>query len=156
MLPEVTCGTMQLIVIRRARAEESDAIAALFRISRQAQLSYLPDVHTPEEDRAFFRDRVFKACEVWVAERDGVLVGFCAFRDGWLDHLYVHPDHLRRRIGTALLRKAIDANQTLRLWTFQRNTDAIGFYESQGFALVQQTDGAENEEHEPDALYIRG
>jgi len=156
MLPEVTCGTMQLIVIRRARTEESDAIAALFRISRQAQLSYLPDLHTAEEDRAYFRDRVFPVCEVWVAERDGVLVGFCAFRDGWLDHLYVHPEHLRRRIGTALLRKAMDSNATLRLWTFQRNTDAISFYESHGFTLVRETDGAENEEHEPDALYIRG
>jgi GNAT superfamily N-acetyltransferase len=125
----------------------------LFRISREAQLPYLPELHTPEEDRAFFRDRVFTACEVWVAERDGVLVGFCAFRDGWLDHLYVHPDHLRRRIGTALLRKATDANETLQLWTFQRNTNAIAFYESQGLTLAKETDGSANEERERDALY---
>ncbi|HEV3087359.1 MAG TPA: GNAT family N-acetyltransferase, partial [Candidatus Elarobacter sp.] len=87
------------------------------------------------------------------AERDGALVGFCAYRDGWLDHLYVHPDHLRRRIGTALLRKATDANAKLQLWTFQRNAGAIGFYESQGFTLLKLTDGRENEEREPDALY---
>ena len=52
-----------------------------------------------------------------------------------------------------LLRKATDANETLRLWTFQRNTDAIRFYESHGFKLVRETSGADNEEHEPDALY---
>jgi GNAT superfamily N-acetyltransferase len=146
---------MQVIVIRRARIEESDAVAVLFRISREAQLPYLPELHTAEEDRAFFRDHVFTTCEVWVAERDGVLVGFCAFRGGWLDHLYVHPDHLRRRIGTALLRKATDANETLQLWTFQRNADASRFYESQGFTLAKETDGSANEEREPDALYVR-
>lgn len=30
-------------------------------------------------------DRVFVACDVWVAEVDGTPAGFCAFRDGWLD-----------------------------------------------------------------------
>jgi GNAT superfamily N-acetyltransferase len=144
---------MQVVVIRRARPEESDQVAALFRTSRDTELPYLPNLHTAEEDRAFFRDRVFPTCEVWVAERDGALVGFCAYRDGWLDHLYVHPDHLRRRIGTALLRKATDANAKLQLWTFQRNAGAIGFYESQGFTLLKLTDGRENEEREPDALY---
>jgi hypothetical protein len=28
------------------------------------------------------------------------------------------------------------------------------FYEARGFALIQQTDGARNEEKEPDALYL--
>jgi hypothetical protein len=42
----------------------------------------------------------------------------------------------------------------LQLWTFQRNVQARRFYEARGFALVQETDGAENEEKEPDALYL--
>jgi hypothetical protein len=42
----------------------------------------------------------------------------------------------------------------LQLWTFQRNLRARGFYEARGFALVRQTDGSDNEEKEPDALYL--
>ena len=144
---------MRDLVLRRARDDESDAVAALFRLSLQTGLPFLAERHTLDEDRAFFRDRVFAICDVWVAERDGELVGMCAFRDGWVDHLYVHPAHLRSGIGAALLQKAKDANDRLQLWAFQRNENALRFYESQGFRLVKTTDGQDNEEREPDALY---
>jgi GNAT superfamily N-acetyltransferase len=145
---------MRDIEVRRARADESDAVAALFRLSRETAMPYLPALHTPEEDRAFFRDRVFASCEVCVAERNDELAGMCAFREGWIDQLYVHPDHQRTGIGAALLRKAKDANDRLQLWAFQRNENARSFYESQGFRLVKTTDGEDNEEREPDALYV--
>jgi GNAT superfamily N-acetyltransferase len=141
------------ISLRQARADESDALAALFRQSRTMALPYLPDVHTPEEDRAFFRDRVFVVCDVWVAEVDGTPTGFCAFRDGWIDHLYVHPAHQRRGVGAALLRKPMSVRERLALWTFQRNANARRFYETHGFRCVRLTDGHDNEEREPDALY---
>jgi GNAT superfamily N-acetyltransferase len=143
---------MRDIVLRRARADESDAVAALFRLSKETAMPYLPNLHTPAEDRAFFRDRVFADCEVWVAERDGELAGMCAFRDGWIDQLYVHPRAQRRGAGAALLRKAKDANARLQLWAFRRNEAALRFYEAQGFAVVRTTDGTGNEEREPDAL----
>jgi putative acetyltransferase len=41
----------------------------------------------------------------------------------------------------------------MQLWTFQRNAKARRFYENRGFALVRETDGADNMEKEPDALY---
>ena len=40
----------------------------------------------------------------------------------------------------------------LRLWVFQENVGARRFYERRGFRLVRETDGAGNEEKEPDAL----
>ena len=144
---------MEEITIRRARAEESDALATLFRRSRTTALPFLPDLHTPEEDRTFFRERVFVACEVWVADVNGTPAGFCAVRAGWVDHLYVDPAQQRRGVGAALLRTAMEANDRLLLWTFQCNTNARRFYEAHGFRCIRLTDGADNEEREPDALY---
>ncbi len=144
---------MRGFILRLARADESDAVAALFRFSLRTGLPFLAERHTADDDRAFFRERVFATCDVWVAERDGELVGMCAFREGWVDHLYVHPARYRTGIGKALLCKAKDAHQRLQLWAFQRNENALRFYESQGFRLVRTTDGADNEEREPDALY---
>jgi putative acetyltransferase len=43
----------------------------------------------------------------------------------------------------------------LRLWTFQRNAGARRFYERNGFAAVELTDGLGNEEREPDVRYER-
>jgi hypothetical protein len=38
------------------------------------------------------------------------------------------------------------------VWAFQRNENALHFYESQGFRLIEATDGGGNEEREPDML----
>nr|WP_283949779.1 GNAT family N-acetyltransferase [Limobrevibacterium gyesilva] len=112
----------------------------------------MPDLHTPEEDLWFFRERVFRDCAVWVSEANGI-DGFCAFRAGWVDHLYVHPDRHAQGLGSALLGQAMTAHRQLKLWVFQKNLRAIRFYEAHGFRLVRKTDGEDNEEHEPDALY---
>jgi ribosomal protein S18 acetylase RimI-like enzyme len=71
-----------------------------------------------------------------------------------LDHIYVHPDAQGRGIGTQLLERAMAQRPDgLRLWVFQKNGEARCFYERHGFHLVKLTDGAENMESEPDALY---
>lgn len=140
------------ITIRRAEQGESDAIALLLRRVMKTCLPYLPDLHTPAEDRAFVRDRMFARCAVWVAA-GATIHGFCAFRDGWVDQLYVDPAMHRRGLGARLLAQAKAAHPQLQLWVFQRNRPAIAFYEAQGFRLVRTTDGRDNEEKEPDALY---
>jgi GNAT superfamily N-acetyltransferase len=96
---------------------------------------------------------MFPTCELWGYFDDQELVGIIAFRDGWIDQLYVLPLSQGRGIGRALLQIAKGRCRCLKLWTFQRNADARRFYERQGFALVKETDGSANEEKEPDALY---
>ena len=45
------------------------------------------------------------------------------------------------------------AHASLRLWTFQRNPAAIGFYLAQVFREIERTDRSRNEEREPDILF---
>jgi GNAT superfamily N-acetyltransferase len=144
---------MRDIAVRRARADEDEHIAALFRASKETAMPYLPDLHTPDEDREYFRTRI-EAGELWIALHAGILVGFCAFNSGSFDHLFVHPDHQRTGVGTALLKKAMAAFDRLQLWTFQRNESAIRFYEVHGFSVVERTDGRDNEEREPDVRLV--
>ena len=69
-----------------------DAAAAVHRASFDHALPLLAGLHTPDEDRAFYRTRVFASCQVWGAEKQGKLVGIIAFREGWIEQLYVLPD----------------------------------------------------------------
>lgn len=110
-------------------------------------------LHTPAEDEAFFRDHVLADCEAWGAVDCEALVGFVAFRRGWIDQLYVLPGHQGRGIGRALVALAKARWPELQLWAFQRNLPARRFYEANGFVIVRETDGAANEEREPDILY---
>ena len=144
--------------LRPARVDEKDALALLFQRSR-AGWTFVPPV--PDEALARIADGIFERHEeVWLAEEDDRLLGFLAVarseRDGWdvLEKLYVDPEAQSRGVGTALL----DQAKALRpdgfvLWVFQRNEGARRFYERHGFELVKLTDGAENMEREPDALY---
>lgn len=110
--------------------------------------------HTPEEDRWFFRSRVFADCELWGAFDGCSMAGIIAFRQGWIDQLYILPEAQGQGLGASLLNVAKDRFESLQLWTFQRNAKARHFYEARGFRLVRETDGAQNEEKEPDALYL--
>src|SRR4030088_287695 len=64
---------------------------------------------TPKEDQWFFRERVFKTCEVWGAYEDTAMAGMIAFRSDWIDHLYVLPktSRARRRHRTATTSPAL-------------------------------------------------
>ena len=132
-------------MIRRAATEDAPAIAALFRRSF-GELTFLPTLHTPDEDQVFF-GAVVQEQEVWVWDEDGRLLGFAALGDAMLHHLYVEPAEQMRSIGAALLAHAkLRRDHGFRLWTFQRNTNARRFYERRGFEILEMTNGAGNEE----------
>jgi len=140
------------MALRRAGIADAPAIALLHRRVVRDCLPYLPDLHTAEEDLWFFTERFLPEHEVWVWEEGGIKA-YCGFRRDWLDHLYVDRSAQGQGVGSALLDKAKSENSRLQLWVFQKNAAAIGFYEQHGFRLVETTDGAGNEEKEPDARY---
>ena len=140
-------------MLRKLELEDMDRAATVLRLSFDDALPTLAGLHTPHEDRWFFRERMFKTCELWGYFDNDELIGIIAFREGWVDQLYVLPASQGRGVGTALLQLAKNRSLKLSLWTFQRNRNARRFYERQGFMLVKETDGCANEEKEPDALY---
>lgn len=138
--------------VRKLEVAETDAVAHVLRTSFDERLPWLAGLHTPEEDRQFVREHLFPTCEIWGAFDPG-MAGVIAFRTGWVEQLYVLPGHQGKGVGQALLATAKAVNRELRLWTFQSNAGARRFYEARGFVPIDETDGSENEEREPDVLY---
>jgi GNAT superfamily N-acetyltransferase len=145
---------------RRGDPKDWQQVADAF-IAARAAMPYLPDLHTRAETRAFIKS-VTETLEVWVAETvlydEPRIAGFAAIHDAengpWLDHLYIHPATQNHALGQTLL----DTVKTQRphgfsLWTFQQNSGARRFYERHGLVLARLTDGRDNEEKLPDALY---
>jgi GNAT superfamily N-acetyltransferase len=139
--------------VRLATTADADALADVF-IPSYGSLTFLPRLHTDEEDRAFIRDVVLVQHEVWLAEVDGRVVGFVALSEDMLVHLYVHPEAQGRGGGSALISRAKERRpHGFTLWVFQQNEGARRFYEANGLELVELTDGSGNEEKTLDALY---
>jgi putative acetyltransferase len=142
--------------LRRGTVKDLPAVAAIHRAAFFHAMPHMPVLHTPEEDLAFYSTVVFPRDEIWLAEESGMIAGFIVLRPGWVEHLYIHPDHQSRGHGGRLLGMALrGAEKTIRLWTFKVNTGARRFYEAHGFQIERETDGSGNEEKQPDLLYCR-
>jgi GNAT superfamily N-acetyltransferase len=137
-------------VVRAARESDSADVARLHRLVVRTCLPYLPELHTAQDDLEFFANVVFSQGDVWVADA-GNVVGYCWRQPGWVRHLYVHPSHHGKGIGSEMLSAAMDANEELQLWTFAQNKAARAFYAKRGFREVGGTDG-DNDEKQPDVL----
>ena len=140
--------------LRTAQPADSDAVVDILHAARASALSYLPIVHSDAEDRAFFGGLVARGATTVAVDAQRI-VAFVALGAARVEHLYVAPDRQRGGVGSLLLRHAqAERPAGLDLWVFQRNRPAIAFYEAHGFAIAQLTDGAGNDEREPDARMV--
>ncbi len=141
------------MILRPATPADAQAIAIVHRTAMRVSLSFLPDLHTAEEDLWFFSEKFLPANETWVADEAGQVTGYVGFDADWINHLYVAPDFQGQGTGPLLLAKAMADGRSRRLWTFQQNARAREFYEARGFVAVAFTEGEGNEEKTPDVCY---
>ena len=145
--------TQSMNYAESAGPEDAEALAVIFTTARREAMPWLPALHSAAEDRRFIAERVMGECEVLVVRHAERPVGFLALEDDLVAHLYVEPGAQRRGVGSALLEAAKARRPAgLRLWVFQRNQGARDFYARHGFTEAERTDGAGNEEREPDVL----
>jgi 8-oxo-dGTP pyrophosphatase MutT (NUDIX family)/N-acetylglutamate synthase-like GNAT family acetyltransferase len=146
--------------LRPARGNDSGDCAAVYLRSRRFALPDVPVVHDDGDVRRWMADEVIAHADVTVAEVDGTVVGLMVLsadarpRTGWIEQLYIDPAWIGRGVGEQFVDRAKSAHPDgLQLWTFAVNEPARRFYERLGFDEIEQTDGAGNEEREPDVRY---
>ena len=145
----------QSLVLRRLVPDDVSDVAAVWHESKQKAYSYLPLQQglTLKDDERIFRDHVLPGSEIWVAVRNGAIVGFLGLKGSYVDRLYVHPDHQGRGVGSALMEQAkrlLPAG--LELHTHQKNFQARRFYEKHSFRAVR-FGMSPPPENEPDVEY---
>lgn len=151
---------MTRVEVRRATGNDAAAVAEVWLASFSDALPSVPRAHDDDDVRRWIREHLVPATECWVAVEaadgaEGRVVGMMALAPGWVEQLYVHPAYQGRGVGSELLAVALARDEPLQLWTFQVNTRARAFYARHGFREVELTDGATNEEREPDVRMTR-
>lgn len=150
-------GALVDVTVRDAVTDDAPAVAELYlRSFRHAyDATAVRLAHDDDDVRRWIRDDLLPTHTVTLAVAAGTVpIGFVAEQPGRVSHLYVDPAWIRRGIGSQLLRVAMDRQSGgLSLWTFEANKRARAFYEHRGFKAVERTDGAGNEERQPDVRY---
>jgi putative acetyltransferase len=131
----------------RIRAFDSRDASALIDIFRSAVRLVARRDYTLNQVTAWAPDEMDVSAwaargarqHTFVAEIDGVRVGFTSLEpDGHLDLLFVHAEHQRRGVATALLARLESAarHQGLaRLFT-ESSITARAFFERRGFRMI--------------------
>lgn len=141
------------VTIRRATNDDAASVADIFLESRAAAMPWLARPHSDDETRAWHANILMPRGTVVVAETDARVVGFAEPSGGWLNALYVARVAQGAGVGSMLFEHSMALQPNgFDLWVFQRNIRALDFYARYGCVEVRRTDGAENEEQEPDIL----
>lgn len=155
--------TSSEVVLRRAEPADAAAVADVWIASFTDALPTVRRAHDDDDVRGWVRSHLVPETECWVAvgegEGGGEVLAMMALSPGWIDQLYVEPAAQGRGLGGTLVRLARRRRDeagwvSLQLWTFQVNARARAFYARHGFREVELTDGATNEEHEPDVRLV--
>ena len=141
------------MIVRRFRDADLEPVVALWHASRRRAHWHIPvhRTYTVDDDRGYLLERMLPRNELWVAEREGALVGFMAVHPGWIEQLYVAVEAQRGGVGGALVEHAKSLMADIRLYTFQANAPARAFYARHGFAEIELGVSGPPE-NEPDVL----
>ena len=131
------------MTIRRYRSEDCRRLTELFydTVHSVNARDYAPEqldawaIGQPDLEAW---DRSLHAHESFVAEENGVIIGFGDIdQSGYLDRLFVDKDHQGRGVATALC-DALEAAVRAEHYTTHASITARPFFEKRGYHVVRQ------------------
>jgi GNAT superfamily N-acetyltransferase len=143
------------VSFRPAVPEDATALTDIFLTAFEVSVPGLPLAHSRAEIIDWMRTKAITSTPVTVAIIDGAPAGFIRVEGAWIHQLFVGPTFHRKGLGAALIGPVLRAaSSPMKLWAFQRNTQARAFYETHKFTAELFTDGSTNAERTPDVLYV--
>lgn len=118
--------------IRPYRDDDLDTVLDIWRAANELAHPFLDeDFLRTEQDNV--RDVYLPAAETWVAEAGGRVVGFVSLLGCQVGGLFLTPEWHGRRVGKALMDKAVAERGALELDVFAANAIGRRFYDRYGF-----------------------
>ena len=125
------------VAIRAAAPDDLPACAEIINAYIDAT-DWLPRLLPPDAVTALFSPRLLESRMVFVADRDGAILGYASFDPvvRFLEALYLRPGARGQGIGKALLDAVkIAAQDGFALTVWQPSPDARWFYQREGFKV---------------------
>lgn len=134
----MVAGALTRMVIRRAVGDDSDALSDLAHRAK-AHWGYPASWMREWDAQLTIIPGYLEMHDVWVAERDGAIIGMCALEDRgptcWnIEHVWVEPSAHGGGVGRALVMMALDEARRRHGGVVELLADpfARGFYERLG------------------------
>lgn len=132
-----------MVTVRKYDSSDWEAIQRIHDSGRQNELKLagLEDAFLPLKVAAE-REGLFEYPGIFVAEEEGVVVGFAACTEDELAWLYVDPARARKGIGRSLTEYALRQFPEIRyIEALVGNDPAVALYKSVGFEITGTESG---------------
>jgi putative acetyltransferase len=129
-------------IYRLATREDANR---LYDIRRRSILELAPPTIPAAEAQAWVErltlagmERKLRELEVWVAERDGIVVGWGAIRGGYLEGLYTAPEFAGQGVGAGLLEtvERLMRGRGIQAVQAEASSNAREFYLRRGYRVT--------------------
>ena len=119
-----------------------DDVPRLWTIRRESILKLAPGGMSVGESQTWAAkmtlagmEKRFRDAEIWIAESEGIIVGWIAIRVDYIDGLYVDPPFAQQGIGSQLLQlsEALIREQGIQIVRLDSSVNAEEFYLRRGY-----------------------
>ncbi|WP_184544925.1 GNAT family N-acetyltransferase [Mucilaginibacter sp. FT3.2] len=137
--------------IREFKEDDSHVLRDIYLISRTQTFTWFDTSEYKVDDF----DKDTQGEHILVADYDGAVIGFisCWLPDNFIHHLFVHPAYVQQGVGKVLLNAAIATlHRPVTLKCLIHNENAVAFYRSQGWQIVERGQGKSGDYYLMDLL----
>jgi len=121
--------------LRPMRSQDIDRVGEIWLEASMKAHGFVPaDFWRSQLDT--MKQELLPQAECYVHVGGDRIDGFIAVDSDFIHGLFVAPESQRQGIGTSLLSHLKESHHTLRLHVYQRNRDATGFYNANGFVIT--------------------
>lgn len=130
------------ILIRPLVADDIPCLADIWLRASKVAHNFIGD-EVLSKQYQLIKDIYLVQAENWVIVSDDQVAGFIGLLDHHIGGLFIDPDFQGQGLGCKLLQHAHDLRGHLQLHVYERNQQAVNFYQKYGFEVVQrdETDG---------------
>lgn len=125
-------------MIKKYEKDDIDQVILIWKSAAIKAHSFLKIDFFEHEER-LLREQCMNIAESWVFIDNNEIQGFISLFDCVIVGLFIHPLYQRQTIGRQLIDYIKKIKKDLKVEVFDKNKDAISFYEKNGFIFEKST-----------------
>ena len=141
-------------MIRKFENSDIDDVMQIWQNENIQAHNFIPKEYW--ESNYEYVKKLLPNSEIYVYIENDKIEGFIGINEDYIEGIFVNSNYQNKGIGTALLNKAKEGKEELTLNVYEKNREAIKFYEKNGFKIVKEAVDKENNEKEFRMIWNKG
>lgn len=127
------------IIIRHYKKDSNDLTGVISSWENASKIAhpFLTEIFL-ETERYNIPNVYLPNADTWVADLDGIVIGFIALIGNEVGAIFVEPEFHGTGVGLSLMNNAQQIHEDLEVEVFEENSIGRKFYASYGFSLLTE------------------